>query len=89
MNVTKLFATDAIKWIANAGYLAATLLMVNPQIAAHSVWPWIIYLVANTVWCADSVYSKNTPYIWMSSFFIVWDAVLIFSRVFPTLSPFN
>ena len=89
MNIAKLFATNAVKWIANAGFLFATLLMINPNVAAHSIVPWTIYLISNIVWFIDSIYFKNKPWIWMAGFFVVWDALIVFTRLFPMLSPFN
>ncbi len=78
----KTFHWEKVKWIINGLYVFATLIMISPELAAKSTIPWTLYLIANCIWMIDSIVVKNKPWIWMAGFFVVWDAVLILSRVF-------
>jgi len=78
----KTYHWEKVKWIINAFYIAATLVMINPELASKSIVPWVLFLIGNIIWMIDSVMLKNIPWIWMAGFFVVWDTILILSRIY-------
>jgi hypothetical protein len=72
---------EMIKWFANGLFIGSTIIMISPAVASQSIVPWVMYLLANTVWFVDSAWTSNKPWFWMAAFFIVWDVVLIVSRL--------
>lgn len=73
---------DFFNWISIICFIIGTLSMLSPIAASTLLTPWILFLLGNFIWLADSVHSRKTPYICVSSFFIVWDSLLIVSRIF-------
>lgn len=73
---------NTTKWVANVGFIIATIAMLSPTAAGKSITPWAVYLVANGVWMWDSVVQRNKAWIWLASFFCVWDVLLILTRMF-------
>jgi len=55
--------------------------MLSSHIAATSTFPWILYLIGNLIWGYDSYRLKNIPWVYMAGFFVLWDALLIYSRL--------
>jgi hypothetical protein len=76
------FHWEKVKWIINGLYVLSTLMMISPEMASKSPLPWILYLIANAIWMIDSIVVKNKPWVWMAGFFVIWDAILILSRIF-------
>ena len=71
-----------LQWIVNGCFIVATILLIDPNVAARSLAPWILYFIGNFIWGADSIRSENKPYVWLASFFIFWDGLIICSRLF-------
>jgi len=77
---SKYYVPEPFHWMANGCFILATILFLSPAIAAHSMAPWILYIVGNSVWLLDSWFAKKVAWIIMASFFMCWDIVLIISR---------
>lgn len=73
---------EHIKWLANVCFIVSTMLMLSPSIASTSLTPWILYLLGNTIWGVDSYVNRNKPWLFLASFFCVWDILVIFARIF-------
>ena len=69
------------KYLANVCYIISTLIIISPHIAAASLLPWKLYLVGNLIWAIDSLMLSNWAWFWMGSFFVVWDAIIITTRI--------
>lgn len=78
----KTFHWEKVKWVSSMFFLAGTLIMLSPSIAALSILPWVFYMVGNAIWMVDSMIVKNKPWVWMAGFFVIWNIVLILSRVY-------
>lgn len=72
---------EVFKYASAVCMMIATLLMFSPHLASASVWPWILYLFANTIWLLDSYASRNKPWLLISIGFCVLDAMLIIARL--------
>lgn len=70
------------KWFANVCFALATISLLSPTVAAQSLFPWIAYLMGNSILITDSVYRRNWAWVWMAGFFSVWDILLITTRLF-------
>lgn len=73
---------NAARWFANVCFIVATISLLSPIVASTAVFPWAAYLLGNVVWATDSFVHKNWPWLWLASFFSIWDALLIGTRVF-------
>lgn len=72
---------EVIKWTGNVSLLLGTIAMISPTVAAVAVTPWILYLIGNLTWLADSIHTHNKPWIYIASFLAFWDVLVIISRV--------
>ena len=62
--------------------MSATFVLISPEIAAQSLLPWILYLGGNLIWLVDVSLRRDVPWIAMSTFFSVWDAIIIVTRIY-------
>ena len=69
------------KWGANVMFVLATISLLSPTTASHAVTPWLLYLIGNIVWCADSYRHRDWPWVNISAFFIVWDTLILVHRI--------
>jgi hypothetical protein len=74
-------AYESLKYFGAALMMIATLCMFSTQLAAASIIPWVIYLVANTIWGYDSYKTKNKPWLLISIGFCLQDLLLIATRL--------
>lgn len=72
---------ELAKWSASGCFLIALLLFFSPRLAATSTIPWILYLVGNCIWVADSYRAKNTPWVAIGIVFALLDALMIVARI--------
>jgi len=73
--------TTALKWGVNLCFVLATVIMISPAVAAHSIYPWVLFLIGNVILIVDSFVHKLYPWFWTSVVFIVYDVLLIYSRL--------
>ncbi len=71
---------EILKWVADLLFLSATMMMFSTRLASKSVWPWILFFTGNLIWMADSIMTKNYPWIVLSAIFMILDGGLIFIR---------
>lgn len=62
--------------------LLATLTMLSPHAASVAITPWVIFLIANIIWTVDNIRSKMWTWTTLGVFFIGWDCLLIYSRLY-------
>lgn len=83
---------EVLKWAGNIFLLLATLTMMSPHAASSSITPWLLFLMANIIWFADSVHVKSWPWASIAAFLGTWDILIMVSRltgvqVFSILDP--
>lgn len=88
----KLTRFEIMKWVANILYIISVVSMLSPKVASQSWSPWVIYFVANCIWLIDCIREKNYPWTIQACFYLAWDTVMFFSRVYnvsviPHLQP--
>ncbi len=71
---------EILKWIAAGFFLTATSMMFSTKLASRSVWPWMLFLIGNTVWLVDSIVTHNYPWLALSAVFMVLDGGLVIMR---------
>lgn len=54
--------------------------MISPHAAATAITPWMLYLIGNTTWIADSIHTRNKPWIYIGTFLALWDVLTIITR---------
>lgn len=85
-----------VTWLSAVFIAVATVSLLSPSIAATSIIPWLLFFAANVTWVVDmlSVHVKSWPWIALGTFCMLWDVLIVFSRLqdFPVLeehlSPF-
>lgn len=70
----------SLKWLASIFYVFATIILISPDVAAQSVVPFSLYLMGNIIWAVDSFFHKQYPWFWTGVFFVLYDALLVYSR---------
>ena len=78
-----------IKWISNIMAMIAAGSLLNPDIAAHNVYPWVLYTIANIVWFFDTKMDGNHSWMWMAVFYVSLNILILLSRVSPSFNVFN
>jgi hypothetical protein len=73
---------NVMKWIATSSQIVATILLISPKIAALSIIPWLLYIIGALIWITDSTITQNKQLFWLSIFFLCWDSLTIFTRIF-------
>lgn len=73
--------TMALKWCVNLSFILATIIMISPMVAAQSIYPWVLFLIGNIILIVDSFVHRLYPWFWASVVFIVYDVLLIYSRL--------
>ena len=84
---------EVFNWFSTFLFALGTLALLSPHVASVAITPWVVFLTGNVIMLVDSIHRRNTPWVWLSTFFIVWDILLIASRmcsmdVFSFLAPF-
>jgi hypothetical protein len=84
---------EVLKWFGNVCLILGTIAMISPQVASTAVTPWMLYLLGNGTWLADSIHTRNKPWIYIAIFLMVWDVLTITTRitgvhVFSVFDPF-
>lgn len=75
---------DEIKWLATMCYIFGTVILISPDVAAKSLTPFVVFFIGNTVWTIDSYVQCNREWFWAGVFFMVYDSILIYSRMTDT-----
>ena len=84
---------EILNWFSTLLFALGTIALLSPHVASVAITPWIAFLTGNVIMLVDFVRRKNTPWICLTTFFIIWDVLLITSRicgmgVFGFLMPF-
>ena len=83
--LTQLLETDKqtleiFKWIGNAvTYIAAASIGISLAFA-EAIWPFIIYMIGNSIWIKAAYIMKDRPLLWMQVFFISINSYAIWLR---------
>lgn len=72
---------ETAKWVAAFCFMAAVMLFFSPRLAATSTIPWILYLIGNIIWVADSYRARNIPWTAIGVIFSLLDALMIVARI--------
>jgi hypothetical protein len=59
-------------------------MLISPEVAARSVYPWTMFLIGNIIWIVDATYHKQYPWVWSCVIFATYDMLLIHSRITGT-----
>ena len=72
---------EFFNWFGTGNFIVGTMAMISPHVAAVALFPWAAFLIGNVVWLIDSIYNNQRPWIFVSTFFIFWDSLLLASRI--------
>lgn len=75
---------EAVKWLGNICLLFGTLVMISPVVASTAITPWVLFLLGNLIWLADSIYIRSWPWVYIAGFLATWDTLIIVSRLTGT-----
>ena len=73
---------NTLKWFGVVCFSVATMIMLNPNVAATSITPWALYLTGNIIWLVSS-FRSDWALFGLSSFYFTWDIMLVISRYYP------
>lgn len=72
---------EALNWLGTGCFLLGTISMVSTHAASVAYTPWLLYMIGNVIWLIDSIRQKQIPWATIAAFFVIWDTLIIASRV--------
>lgn len=72
--------TEYIKTIAGICFIFSTIILISPEIAAKSIYPFLFFAIGNMFWVIDAYYHRQIPWVFTALFFVVYDLILVYSR---------
>lgn len=81
--ITKQFVinnSQYIRIVASFCFIFSTIILISPEIAAKSIYPFLFFAIGNIFWMVDAYYHKQIPWIFTALFFVVYDSLLVYSR---------
>lgn len=70
------------KWGANSLFVFATIILISPAVAAHSLIPWWTYIIGNIVLVTDTYVHKNYSWMFLGIFYSLYNSLILLSRIY-------
>ena len=71
-----------LKWFGVVCFSFSTIIMLNPQVAATSITPWVLFVIGNIIWVWSS-FKRDWALFGLCAFYLMWDILLTISRIVP------